>query len=260
MSEPSETNGKSGDDASSGSRGSGVPTHSGAGQDTGSKPHPTPGADQPPLLLGLRPEVTTILVAMVGFYLALSFGPAGIAQTIYSLFALISDRIWVPQILFTDFLPLLISLPGHSLLHIDTTHFLTNLGFYLAFGGAVARGINNRGHFFNFHMIAASLSGFATIALAGPGAVVIGASGVTSAAMGALTRMGWSNLSPQAPFNNRSRVQGLIIGFAIINVLMYFLPYDVLGARVAVEAHVVGFIFGWFAIPRFLPAKTITKT
>tara|TARA_R110002126_G_scaffold278004_1_gene424152 strand:- start:67163 stop:67936 length:774 start_codon:yes stop_codon:yes gene_type:complete len=154
----------------------------------------------------------------------------------------------------------------YSFLHGGFGHLVVNSIWLMAFGAVVARRIGT-GRFLVFWLIS-SISAAALYGLFNQGSNVpmIGASGVVSALMGAAARFAFpkngrfnrfhAHLLPRLglgeTFANRTVVIYVVMWFGI-NALAAFgfaagAPQD---AQVAWEAHIGGFLFGFFLFPLF---------
>lgn len=152
----------------------------------------------------------------------------------------------------------------YSLLHGGFGHLVVNSIWLLAFGSAVARRIGPT-LFVVFWVISAVVSASAYWLLHQDSPIpMIGASGVVSALMGAAARFAFPregrfdrqsahlrprNTIPEA-LSNRTVLVYVGIWFAI-NALTALGFASELGARVAWEAHVGGFVFGFLAFALF---------
>ncbi len=145
----------------------------------------------------------------------------------------------------------------HTLLHADgLAHIGINMGMLLALGTAVARRMS-AGWFLALFVICA-VSGAAGWMILNPWspALVIGASGAVSGMMGAITGLGMARRPmPGGPPPFGSRRTAMYFGgiWIVINIVFGVLGPQVFGLEggIAWEAHLGGFIAGFFAIGWF---------
>lgn len=155
----------------------------------------------------------------------------------------------------------------YSFIHGGWLHLILNSFWLAAFGAIVARRIGTL-RFVVFWIVAAVVAAFA-FALLNWGAMVVmvGASGVVSALMGAASRFafpgprggfrGAAHLNPRQTLSqslsNRTVITFLAVWFGV-NLLAAFGVAPGAGQMaVAWEAHVGGFLFGFIAFPLFDP-------
>ncbi len=154
----------------------------------------------------------------------------------------------------------------YSLLHGGWTHLILNCVWLAAFGAVVARRIGTQR--FVLFWIASAVASAAFFGLLHRGEVVVmvGASGVISALMGAASRFAFSGsgfigaashlrprLSLSQTLANRTAFTFLAIWFGI-NLLAGFGVSPGSGeATIAWEAHLGGFLFGFFCFDYFDP-------
>ena len=163
---------------------------------------------------------------------------------------------------------------SYSLLHADFTHLIVNSVWLMAFGAVVARRIGIR-RFLVFWI----LSAIVAAAFYWPfhpqsNVPMVGASGVVSGLMGAAARFAFpseggfnrtrAHLLPRVTvtqaLNNRTVLIYVAIWFGI-NALAAFgiAPGAADGARIAWEAHVGGFLFGFLGFALFDRSPTLQK-
>ena len=140
--------------------------------------------------------------------------------------------------------------------HGGWTHALMNALGALAFGPPVARlmgpGLRGAGLFFLFYLVCGVISTLGYVALhlhsAEP---VVGASGAIAGLMGAAARLLGPDARPITPIISQP-VISLGGGWLVVNALMAIFGGPLMeGARVAWEAHIVGFIAGVLLIGPF---------
>ncbi len=151
----------------------------------------------------------------------------------------------------------------HGFLHGDWTHLLINLVWLAAFGSAVARrfGALRFMLFLAFSAAAGALAHFVFHSM--DNVPVIGASGAVSACMGAAVRFAFvpgrsmehATTSPAyslfQSLLNRNIMTFVVIWFGL-NWLYGSGVIDLgVGAQIAWEAHMGGFIFGWLTFSFF---------
>ncbi len=141
----------------------------------------------------------------------------------------------------------------HTLLHGGLAHLLINMAMLLAFGSAIARRMGT-GWFLVLFVIAA-VSGAAGWLLLNPYSpgLLIGASGAISGMMGAIAGLGMARRPmPGGPPPFGSRRTAMYFGgiWIVINVIFGVLGPGIFGLEggIAWEAHLGGFIAGFFAI------------
>lgn len=142
------------------------------------------------------------------------------------------------------------SLLSMMFIHAGWTHAIMNAIAALAFGPPVARllgpGARGAAAFFSFYLVCGVLAALGYVALHPASAEpVVGASGAVSGLMGAAARLygapGPGRLSPML-----SRpVLSFGISYILVNAIMAVAGSPVmLGARIAWEAHIAGFLAG----------------
>ncbi|MDA4846867.1 rhomboid family intramembrane serine protease [Hoeflea poritis] len=154
----------------------------------------------------------------------------------------------------------------YSLLHGGFAHLIVNSIWLMAFGAIVARriGVSKFLIFWAFSAVAsAALYWFAN---QGSNVPMIGASGVVSALMGAAARFAFPmsgqfnrmyahllpRLSLREAMTNRTVITYVAIWFGINALAAFGFSGGVAdGAQIAWEAHIGGFLFGFFLFPLF---------
>ncbi len=141
----------------------------------------------------------------------------------------------------------------HTLLHAGLAHLAINMAMLLAFGTAIARRMG-AGWFLALFALGA-VSGAAWWLILNPysPALMIGASGAISGMMGAIARLGLARRPmPGGPLPFRDRRTALYFAGAwiAINFIFGVVGPEVFGleGEIAWEAHLGGFIAGFFAI------------
>ncbi len=141
----------------------------------------------------------------------------------------------------------------HTLLHGGLAHLLINMAMLLAFGSAVARRMG-MGWFLVLFVITA-VSGAAGWLLLNPYSpgLMIGASGAISGMMGAIARLGLARRPMPGgplPFGSRRTALHFAGAWIAINFIFGAVGPQVFGLEggIAWEAHLGGFIAGFFAI------------
>ncbi len=233
-------------------------THHEGGEQQEQSDQPPPRQKQPVFNLPF------ILVAVLGFMIALQAGST----------YLMSDEMY-GQFLFTfGFIPARYTVPlsqqglewlwtplTYSFLHGGVEHILFNGLWLMAFGAPVARRIGTA-QFAVFWVVSAAISSFGHAALDwGSVTVLIGASGVVSALMGAACRFAFPPRGQRyhPAFGHTLPRQGIIEALSNRTVLIFTVMWlagniivafgvplfgDV-GGAVAWDAHIFGFFFGF---------------
>lgn len=181
-------------------------------------------------------------------------------------FAFISAR-YLPQFMAADWAWLWTPVT-YSFLHGSWEHLIFNGFWMVAFGAPVVRRIGTR-RFLAFWCLSAAASVALHCAFHwGEVVVVIGASGVVSGLMGAAARFVFSpsgrisrqfahlnrRLTIREAFSNRSVLVFSAIWFLTNFAIGFFQLFGGgEGASIAWEAHIGGFLFGFFFFPLFDP-------
>lgn len=218
-----------------------------------------PAPDHEPVLL--TPPVIIWLIGLtvgahllrIAIYSGLFPEPEAIGEIIFGLI-FVPARYVHPPASWSEVGSLLFSPAGHTLIHDGWTHLLVNMGFFLAFGAAVARRMA-AGWFVALYA-GGAMAGAATFLAFDPYGIVplIGASGAVAAMVGALARVALvpGPGVPPAPFplHNRQNALALIGVFFILDFLAFLIPYLFgIEARIAWEAHLGGFTIGFMMMP-----------
>lgn len=212
------------------------------------------------------PAPVTLAIGLCAFVYALqSFGPIALADWITETFGFIPLR----YVMSGDFqgLEWLWSPVTYSLLHGGIEHILFNCLWLAAFGAPVARRLGT-GRFVVFWIFSAAFSAFFFAALHwGELTILVGASGVISALMGAAVRFAFppagegytgplAHLNPRlsipATFRSRTATVFTLMWLAgnLLLVTGLFGGPEMAGA-IAWEAHIGGFLFGFVLLPLF---------
>ncbi|MEM5472733.1 rhomboid family intramembrane serine protease [Hoeflea sp. AS60] len=157
----------------------------------------------------------------------------------------------------------------YSLLHGGYTHLALNSFWLAAFGAVVARRIGWV-RFLVFWMLSALASAALFLAFHwGEQTVMVGASGVVSALMGAAARFAFGDgggfrrdqahlnrrLSVAQSLRNRTVFGFLVVWFGINMLTAVGFSFDITDSAIAWEAHVGGFLFGFLAFSLFDPIE-----
>jgi membrane associated rhomboid family serine protease len=156
----------------------------------------------------------------------------------------------------SDLLILLWMPVTHLALHADWMHLILNMAFLLAFGSAIGRRMGAI-QFLLFYAICGVVAAFFWF-LFSPNstAVLVGASGAISGAVGAAARVSiWPprHAGSALPFWRRSTVIAFVAIWLGLNVVFGVFPFlwgDTYGG-IAWQAHLGGFIAGFFLISAF---------
>ena len=131
----------------------------------------------------------------------------------------------------------------YAFLHADLLHLAINMGFLLAFGTAVERRLG-QGQFLSLYILCAACGACASLAvyfLTLEQTFMVGASGAISGLFGAILCI--SNRKKWAAF----------AAFIVINLVIGYTGLPSMGQvrAVAWEAHIGGFLAGYFLFPLF---------
>lgn len=163
--------------------------------------------------------------------------------------------------------PYLWSPVTYSLLHGGYAHLALNSFWLAAFGSVVARRIGWV-RFLVFWVLSALASAALFLAFHwGDQTVMVGASGVVSALMGAASRFAFGGtagfrrdqahlnrrLSVAQSLSNRTIFGFLVVWFGINLLAAIGFSFGIADSAIAWEAHVGGFLFGFLAFSRFDP-------
>ncbi|WP_417413157.1 rhomboid family intramembrane serine protease [Hoeflea sp.] len=159
----------------------------------------------------------------------------------------------------------------YSLLHGGYTHLALNSFWLAAFGAVVARRIGWV-RFLVFWLLSALASAALFLVFHwGAQTVMVGASGVVSALMGAAARFAFGDgggfrrdqahlnrrLSIGQSLSNRTVVGFLVVWFGINMLAAVGFSFGIADSAIAWEAHVGGFLFGFLAFSLFDPLEQI---
>lgn len=140
----------------------------------------------------------------------------------------------------------------YAFIHFDWTHLFFNAVFFLIFATPIIRRVGNLKAFLFFTIA----SFFSAIIFLLPGfeeyVYLIGASGIVSACLGALLRLGIfpGNLKPAPePFNNRKTCLIFLGVWLLLNGVPVIAPF--MEASIAWQSHLAGFVFGFILYPLF---------
>ncbi len=137
----------------------------------------------------------------------------------------------------------------HALLHGGLLHLFMNTAIFLSIGSILAHQLGTARFLTLF--VGAAIGGALLFALLaetrGP---LVGASGALFGFFGALKRWEWRWISASGASSRR--FWGTIIGLVVINLL---LAVSFQGAEIAWQAHLGGFIAGWFIAPMIAPKR-----
>lgn len=175
--------------------------------------------------------------------------PADIEEMLFNSLAFVPDRYAGPYAggsLLSQLLPPI----GHLFLHADLMHLIMNMAFLLAFGSAVARRMGPI-LFLIFYLICGVFAAFFWMwVYGGHQAVLIGASGAISGAVGAVCRISlWPprRLGQSIPLWNRRMTINFVLIWLVLNVAFGLFPIFIGQGYggIAWEAHLGGFIAGF---------------
>lgn len=234
-------------------------------------PQDGPPAERPPLrrreppVFNLPAPITAAIALMALVYALQSFGPAPLADWVTETFGFIPLRYTMPAEFQGQ--EWLWSPVTYSLLHGGIEHILFNCLWLAAFGAPVARRIGTL-RFLVFWVLSAAFAAFFFAALHwGELSILVGASGVISALMGAACRFAFppagrgfsgplAHLNPRLSvvdtFRSRTATTFTLLWLAgnLLLVTGLFGGPEMAGA-IAWEAHIGGFLFGFFLLPLF---------
>ena len=190
--------------------------------------------------------VGALMAALVLLHgLRLLLARAAQEQAFY-MFALYPERFWAlpgDPMAYPNLASRMAPLLGHGLLHADWMHVGVNATFGLAFGAPVAR-VLGPARFFAIYLASQIVGGVAFLALNPPGGqttLAIGASGAISGLTGAAFLLMRGGRLTSQPFLLMS---ALFIGG---NAVLALVGPGLLGASIAWEAHVGGYVAGALA-------------
>jgi len=157
----------------------------------------------------------------------------------------------------------------YSLLHGGYSHLALNAFWLAAFGAVVARRIGWV-RFLVFWLLSAWASAALFLVFHwGDQSIMVGASGVVSALMGAASRFAFGDggrfrrdqahlnrrLSVAQSLSNRTVLGFLVVWFGINLLAAIGFSFGIADSAIAWEAHVGGFLFGFLAFSLFDPLK-----
>ncbi len=210
----------------------------------------------------MKPGAPPLVWAMAGAFVAIEalltasdagLAPAGLRFAAYRAFAffdLYFDAMLaghqVPAQLWWSFVT-------HAFLHGGMLHLAMNTAVFLALGAHLTRAVGGGAMlalFFGTAIAGAAL--FGLLADTGPGFVpMVGASGALFGFLGAIKRWEWRYLgSYNLP---KRRFWSTVLVLTAINVVLSLGFGD--GGGVAWQAHLGGFLAGWFAAPLMTPRR-----
>jgi membrane associated rhomboid family serine protease len=228
----------------------------------------SPGPNRPGSepVFNLPNVVLAMLLLMLAIQVALdSLLPQAAVLEIYLQAAFIPQRYSVD--ISGQAGPYLWSPVTYSLLHGSYTHLALNSFWLAAFGAVVARRIGWV-RFLVFWLLSALASAALFLVFHwGAQTVMVGASGVVSALMGAAARFAFGDgggfrrdqahlnrrLSIAQSLSNRTVVGFLVVWFAINLLAAVGFSFGIADSAIAWEAHVGGFLFGFLAFSLFDP-------
>jgi len=228
------------------------------------------GSMQPPNvpIFNLPNVVLAMLLLMVAIQVALdSVLPQKAVLEIYLQTAFISQRYAVAM--SGQVGPYLWSPITYSLLHGGYAHLALNSFWLAAFGAVVARRIG-WARFLVFWLLSAVASAALFLVFHwGDQTIMIGASGVVSALMGAAARFAFGGkggfrrdqahlnrrLSVVESLSNRTVFGFLVVWFGINLLAAVGFSFGIADSAIAWEAHVGGFLFGFLAFSLFDPIE-----
>jgi len=228
------------------------------------------GPDRPASepVFNLPNVVLAMLLLMLAIQVALdSLLPQAAVLEIYLQAAFIPQRYAVD--ISGQVGPYLWSPITYSLLHGSYTHLALNSFWLAAFGAVVARRIGWV-RFVVFWLLSALASAALFLVFHwGAQTVMVGASGVVSALMGAAARFAFGDgggfrrdkahlnrrLSLAQSLSNRTVVGFLVVWFAINMLAAVGFSFGIADSAIAWEAHVGGFLFGFLAFSLFDPIE-----
>lgn len=187
--------------------------------------------------------VVALVAAMIAIHAWIAYGGLRAANEIYGSYAFIATRFWQGEALPTAL--------TYAMLHGDWIHLGMNGVALFALGGACWR-IMGTGRFFVFFALTA-IAGALLFALIRPDehGPLVGASGAIFGLIAAVKRVEFRVLSLRGEDTTAAvlRFMGLIV---LLNVFLGVAT----GGFMAWEAHIGGFVLGWFVTPwlvRFWP-------
>ncbi|MGJ8570972.1 MAG: rhomboid family intramembrane serine protease [Hoeflea sp.] len=231
-------------------------------------PGPNRPASEP--VFNLPNVVLAMLLLMLAIQVALdSLLPQAAVLEIYLQAAFIPQRYAVD--ISGQEGPYLWSPITYSLLHGGYTHLALNSFWLAAFGAVVARRIGWV-RFLVFWLLSALASAALFLVFHwGAQTIMVGASGVVSALMGAAARFAFGDgggfrrnqahlnrrLSIAESLSNRTVVGFLVVWFAINILAAVGFSFGIADSAIAWEAHVGGFLFGFLAFSLFDPLEQV---
>ena len=228
------------------------------------------GPDRPPSepVFNLPKVVLVMVLLMLAIQVALaSLLPQAAVLEIYLQTAFIPQRYAVR--ISGQAGPYFWSPITYSLLHGGYSHLALNSFWLAAFGAVVARRIGWV-RFLVFWLLSAWASAALFLAFHwGDQSIMVGASGVVSALMGAASRFAFGDggrfrrdqahlnrrLSVVQSLSNRTVLGFLVVWFGINLLAAVGFSFGIADSAIAWEAHVGGFLFGFLAFSLFDPLK-----
>jgi membrane associated rhomboid family serine protease len=225
---------------------------------------PDSGRDPREPIFFLHPSVVAAIFACAAFYLFQSFVLSAKANALaLHYLAFIPARVSEPGQVFL----FLTSAVTCSLLHASLAHLAVNMIWLAAFGAPLAGriGAARSAGFWVFTALCATAAHFVTHI--GDAAPLVGASGVVSGAMGAAARFGFATSGGSGPrafagapltFGAALRSRS-VVTFVLVWALINFVTgagvihADGAGGVIAWQAHIGGFLAGFFGLRLFDP-------
>ncbi len=209
----------------------------------------------PPILNAPR-VISLLLGANLVVYLLKLLAPHGLEIWLLLQFSFVAAPYAIPAMWSIEPLPMLYTPFSYMFLHGEFIHFAVNMAMLLAFGTVIARRMGSW-PYLAFYLICGVASA-ATWLLFHPGSAspLIGASGAISGMFGAVGRLSLRTPKPgDLPFLyfNRRTALAFVGVWIIFNFVFGALGGAVFGvdAQIAWEAHLGGFVSGYFLIGLF---------
>jgi len=213
-------------------------------------------------VFNLPPALVATLGLLIGIFVAQSLLPQAMLENFLFVFGFIPARYVVP--LSQQGLEWLWTPLTYSLLHGNVEHIVFNSLWLMAFGAPVVRRIGTA-RYLVFWVLSAAASAFLHAALNwGDVTLLIGASGVVSALMGAACRFAFpsgrsvvaAHLNPRLSVlqSLKSRTVAVFCLFWFLTNLLIAVGVPLIGdgsQAVAWDAHIGGFLFGFLLFAPF---------